>query len=207
MQRIFMTTPPNKQSANNQAPKSKIYTKTGDKGKTRLVGGDCVDKFNPRVEAYGTTDELNSYLGVVRCLLPESPSLLSLDPVLESIQNELFNLGSQLACEDVKVAESLPPVSADSVSRLEKKIDEMDNELPKLNQFILPAGHPVAAHFHYARTLCRRAERRAVELHHHDPRFDKEMVYLNRLSDFLFVAARWCNLKTRQADVIWKKGP
>ncbi len=197
-----MTTPPN-----SQPPKSKIYTKTGDKGKTRLVGGECVDKFNPRVEAYGTVDELNSYLGVVRCLLPESPSVLSLDPILESIQNDLFNLGSHLACEDVNVAEKLPVVGADSVSRMEKKIDEMDHDLPDLNQFILPSGHPVAAHFHYARTLCRRAERRTVELHHNDSRFEKEMIYLNRLSDFLFVAARWCNFKNRQSDVVWKKNP
>lgn len=197
-----MTTPPK-----NQPPKSKIYTKTGDKGKTRLVGGECVDKFNPRVEAYGTVDELNSYIGVVRSYLHESPSLFALDPILETIQNDLFNLGSHLACEDVKVSETLPRVSADSVGRMENKIDEMDADLPKLNQFILPAGHPVAAHFHYARTLCRRAERRTVELHHHDSRFDAEMVFLNRLSDFLFVAARWCNHKNRHNDVVWKKNP
>jgi cob(I)alamin adenosyltransferase len=188
-------------------PKSKIYTKTGDQGKTRLVGGDCVDKFNPRVEAYGTTDELNSYLGVIRSQLTESPSLLGLDVTLESLQNELFNLGSQLACEDAKLSESLPPVSPESVERMEKKIDQMDSELPKLTQFILPAGHPVASHFHYARTLCRRAERRAAELHHHDPRFQKELIYLNRLSDFLFIAARWVNMKMQLTDVVWKKGP
>lgn len=188
-------------------PKSKIYTKTGDQGKTRLVGGDCVDKFNPRVEAYGTADELNSYLGVVRSYLAETPSLLGLDLFLENLQNDLFNLGSQLACEDVELAKKLPVINDESVEKIEKRIDAMDAELEKLNQFILPAGHPIAAHFHFARTLCRRAERRTAELHHHDHRFQKELMYLNRLSDFLFIAARWANLKTQIPDVVWKKSP
>lgn len=188
-------------------PKSKIYTKTGDKGKTRLVGGDCVDKFNPRVEAYGTTDELNSYLGVIRSHLIETPVLLGLDVTLERLQNEIFNLGSQLACEDPDISQKLPPISEDSIMWMERKIDEMDMELPALKEFILPAGHPTAAHFHFARTLCRRAERRTAELHHHDARFEMAIKYLNRLSDFLFISARWCNFKTQVSEVTWKKSP
>lgn len=188
-------------------PKSKIYTRAGDQGKTRLVGGDRVDKFHPRVEAYGTVDELNSYLGVVRSYLVENPSVFSLDPLLQDIQNEIFNVGSQLACEDANIAQQLPPISDDATQKLERQIDDWDSQLPALTQFILPAGHSIASHLHFARTLCRRAERRATELQQQDPRFDKALAYLNRLSDFLFVAARWVNFKTQLSDVTWKKKP
>lgn len=185
--------------------RSKIYTKTGDKGKTRLVGGECVDKFNPRVEAYGTTDELNSYLGLVRIHLQKKTQFAALDRYLEVIQNEMFNLGSRLACEDAKIMQSLPPVTEASISKMENQIDEMDSQLPRLNQFILPGGSEVSAHFHLARTLCRRSERRTAEIHHLDPRYQLEMIYLNRLSDFLFVAARWVNHQLGQADTVWNK--
>ena len=194
-----MTTPP------KAPPKAKIYTRTGDQGKTRLVGGGCVDKFNPRVEAYGTVDELNSYLGVVRHHV--SALEPSLNQYLESIQNELFNVGSQLACEDAKISAQLPPVHPETVLKMEKQIDSMDAELPALHQFILPGGSIAASHMHYARTLCRRAERRTAELNHQDPRFQEAMIFLNRLSDYLFVAARWLNLKNKQPDVPWKKNP
>ena len=186
-------------------PKAKIYTRTGDQGKTRLVGGGCVDKFNPRVEAYGTVDELNSYLGISRNILSELSLFSSLSVYLESIQNELFNIGSQLACEDEKIGAQLPPITKDVVLKIEKKIDEMEVEMPPLNQFILPGGTGAASHLHFARTLCRRAERRAAELHHHDPRFQEPMIFLNRLSDFLFVAARWVNFKNHHPDIPWKK--
>ncbi len=186
-------------------PKAKIYTRTGDQGKTRLVGGGCVDKFNPRVEAYGTVDELNSYLGVVRNLLTSGSLFLSLNTDLEAIQNELFNVGSQLACEDEKISGQLPPISKDMVLKIEKKIDAMEAEMPALHQFILPGGTAPASHLHFARTLCRRSERRTAELHHLDPRFQEPMIFLNRLSDYLFVAARWVNFKNDQADIPWKK--
>ena len=186
-------------------PKAKIYTRTGDQGKTRLVGGGCVDKFNPRVEAYGTVDELNSYLGIIRNLLTESKNSPLFNADLETLQNELFNVGSQLACEDAQISAQLPPIPMDAVLNMEKKIDAMEAEMPALHQFILPGGTAVASHLHFARTLCRRAERRAAELNHSDPRFQDALIFLNRLSDFLFVAARWINFQNHHPDVPWKK--
>lgn len=189
----------------SDAPKAKIYTRTGDKGTTRLVDGSCVEKFNPRVEAYGTVDELNSYLGVVRSSLVMHVALLSLDTVLEKIQNELFNIGSLLATEKDEVFKMLPLITEEQIKHIEHEIDQMTAELPELRQFILPAGHIVAAHLHVARTFCRRAERRSAEIAVKDERYSLTLQYLNRLSDFLFVAARWSNLKTSHPDVVWKK--
>jgi cob(I)alamin adenosyltransferase len=182
---------------------AKIYTKTGDKGTTHLVDGSCVEKFNPRVEAYGTVDELNSYLGVVRGGLQRLQDLQSLDPIFEKIQNQLFNVGSLLACADETIFKKLPAMEASQVQSLEQKIDAMTGELPALRNFILPAGHEVAAHLHVARTICRRAERRSAEVLMTDERYALCLQYLNRLSDFLFVTARWVNLKTRYEDVLW----
>ncbi len=184
---------------------AKIYTKTGDKGTTRLVDGSCVEKFNPRVEAYGTVDELNSYLGVVRVGLQKLPELESLDHFFEKIQNQLFNLGSLLACADKVIFQKLPAIEEHHVQSLEQKIDEMTAELPALRNFILPAGHEITAHLHVARTICRRSERRSAEVVVNDERYATCLQYLNRLSDFLFVAARWVNLKTHFEDVHWKK--
>ncbi|WP_413587306.1 cob(I)yrinic acid a,c-diamide adenosyltransferase [Bdellovibrio sp. HCB274] len=186
-------------------PKAKIYTRTGDKGTTRLVDGSCVEKFNPRVEAYGTVDELNSSLGVCRSLLREHPLLLSLDDILEKIQNELFNIGSLLATEKDEVFKMLPPITAEQIRLIEVKIDELTADLPELRNFILPAGHIVASHFHVARTCCRRSERRSAEIAVKDERYAMSLQYLNRLSDFLFVAARWANLKMGQTEVLWQK--
>jgi cob(I)alamin adenosyltransferase len=185
--------------------KAKIYTKTGDKGTTRLVDGSCVEKFNPRVEAYGTVDELNSYLGVARGGLQKLNELQPLDEIFEKIQNQLFNLGSLLACADEEIFKKLPPIEEKHVHAIEQKIDDLTVELPELRNFILPAGHEVAAHLHVARTFCRRAERRSAEVMVKDDRYALCLQYLNRLSDFLFVAARWVNLKTRFDDVLWKK--
>lgn len=186
-------------------PKAKIYTRTGDKGTTRLVDGSCVEKFNPRVEAYGTVDELNSYLGVCRSSLHAYPTLLALDEILEKIQNELFNIGSLLATEKDEVFQMLPPITAEQIRIVEVKIDELTAELPELRNFILPAGHIVASHLHVARTCCRRSERRSAEIAVKDERYAMCLQYLNRLSDFLFVAARWANLKMGQSEVLWKK--
>lgn len=185
--------------------KAKIYTKTGDKGTTRLVDGSCVEKFNPRVEAYGTVDELNSYLGVVRGGLQKLPELQALDPFFEKIQNQLFNVGSLLACADEALLKKLPALEDKHVHALEQKIDEWTRDLPELRQFILPGGHETAAHLHVARTLCRRSERRAAEIFAKEADYALCLQYLNRLSDFLFVAARWVNLKTHIQDVNWKK--
>ncbi|MEK2690603.1 cob(I)yrinic acid a,c-diamide adenosyltransferase [Bdellovibrio sp. GT3] len=186
-------------------PKAKIYTRTGDKGTTRLVDGSCVEKFNPRVEAYGTVDELNSYLGVCRSSLRDYPILLSLDDILEKIQNELFNIGSLLATEKDEVFKMLPPITAEQIRVVELKIDELTADLPELRNFILPAGHIVASHLHVARTCCRRSERRSAEIAVRDERYAMALQYLNRLSDFLFVAARWANMKMGQTEVLWKQ--
>lgn len=186
-------------------PKAKIYTKSGDDGTTRLVDGSCVEKFNPRVEAYGTVDELNSYLGVVRAHLQNLPELISLDATLEKIQNELFNIGSLLATENDEVFKMLPLITSGQIQHLEHQIDLMTSQLPELRNFILPAGHLATAHLHVARTFCRRSERRAAEIAVKDSRYAETLQYLNRLSDYLFVAARWTNLKTGHQDVIWKK--
>jgi len=187
------------------APKAKIYTRTGDKGTTRLVDGSCVEKFNPRVEAYGTVDELNSSLGVVRSALPSHAELQSLDAPLEKIQNELFNIGSLLATEKDEVFKMLPPITPEQVRFLEVQIDELTVQLPELRNFILPAGHPVASALHISRTFCRRSERRSAEIAVKDDRYAMALQYLNRLSDYLFVAARWVNMKTGHHDVLWKK--
>jgi len=186
------------------APKAKIYTKTGDKGTTRLVDGSCVEKFNPRVEAYGTVDELNSSLGVVRSYLSSHGELTRLEPLLEKIQSELFNIGSLLACEKDEFFKHLPTVSSAHIEFLENEIDQLTMELPELRNFILPAGHPIAAHLHMARTLCRRSERRSAEIAVKDERYSDCLIYLNRLSDLLFVAARWANLKTGHGEKLWK---
>lgn len=185
--------------------KAKIYTRTGDKGSTRLVDGTCVEKFSPRVEAYGCVDELNSSLGVVRSHLASVPAIFTLDETLEKIQNELFNVGSLLATEKNEVFQMLPPLTLEQITYLEKKIDLLTSELPELKNFILPAGHVVASFLHVSRTACRRAERRSSEIAMQDERYSETLQYLNRLSDYLFVAARWVNLKVGQADVIWKK--
>ncbi|MGZ3771619.1 MAG: cob(I)yrinic acid a,c-diamide adenosyltransferase [Bdellovibrio sp.] len=187
------------------APKAKIYTRTGDKGTTRLVDGSCVEKFNPRVEAYGTVDELNSSLGVVRAALNTYPELMSLDSILEKVQNELFNIGSLLATEKDEVFKRLPAIREEQIVFIEKQIDELSEKLPELHNFILPAGHTVAAALHVSRTCCRRSERSSAEIAVKDERYTPTLQYLNRLSDFLFVAARWVNMKTGHNDVLWKK--
>jgi cob(I)alamin adenosyltransferase len=186
-------------------PKAKIYTRTGDKGTTRLVDGSCVEKFNPRVEAYGTVDELNSYLGLVRSHLKEHHEVLSLDSTLEKIQNELFNIGSLLATEKEETFKMLPLITAEQIEFIEKRIDELTVQLPELRNFILPAGHSLSAHLHVARTMCRRSERRSAEVGVADDRYALSLQYLNRLSDYLFVAARWVNHKMNFAEVLWKK--
>lgn len=185
-------------------PKAKIYTKTGDKGKTYLVDGSCVEKFNPRVEAYGCIDELNSYLGLARAYIFQENEIYLIDQDLEKIQNDLFSIGSLLACESEDIFLKLPHLSEKDVAFLELKIDLMTMDLPELKNFILPAGHIVTAHLHIARTLCRRAERRSVEIFLQSSRYDLYLRYLNRLSDYLFVAARWTQKKMNLPEVIWK---
>lgn len=191
----------------------KIYTKTGDKGTTRLVDGSCVEKFNPRVEAYGSVDELNSFIGLTISNLNSHAnvsSLHKLESLLTRIQNELFNLGSLLATENPEVAKKLPTLSESHIVHLENTIDQYTSELPALKNFILPGGHLVASSLHICRTACRRAERRTVEVQHLAlqkgiDNLSPVVIYLNRLSDLFFTLARWVNVHTNHPEVIWKK--
>lgn len=195
----------------------KIYTKTGDKGKTKLVDGATVEKSDLRVEAYGCVDELNSYLGVVRShielLIEDSPESIAsdlnewsqLESELEIIQNQLFSVGSLLATGDRSVFEKLPQIKTKHIEKLEKWIDQYSEPLPPLKNFILPAGHLISSHLHVARTIGRRAERRATEILASAPHYDLVLIYLNRLSDLLFTWARWANFKTSVNETIWKK--
>ncbi|HEY0590264.1 MAG TPA: cob(I)yrinic acid a,c-diamide adenosyltransferase [Thermoanaerobaculia bacterium] len=173
----------------------KIYTRGGDTGETSLLGPDRVRKNDARIEAYGTVDELNSLIGVARASWPGSP----LEPQLAAIQSDLFDVGAFLAAS----GRGFTTVSRHRIEALEHGIDAMEEELKPLRSFILPGGAPAAAQLHLARTVCRRAERRVVALDRDDDEFRVSVAYLNRLSDFLFVAARFANHKLGVEDVPW----
>ena len=183
----------------------KIYTKTGDKGTTKLVDGSCVEKFNPRVEAYGSVDELNSSLGVVRSSLAAEALFSDLNSQLEVIQNQLFSVGSLLATSDPEVFKKLPQITEAHVTQLENWIDVYTEPLPPLKNFILPGGDLTASYIHVSRTACRRAERRSSEIYLRENHYQNVLIYLNRLSDLLFVWSRWVNLQKNQTETIWKK--
>lgn len=177
----------------------KIYTRTGDDGTTGLFGGDRVRKTDGRVEAYGTVDELNTTLGVAR-----AAGAAALDAALERVQVELFVLGSELACAPGKEHKlRMELVGEPHIARLEAEIDELQATLPPLKSFILPGGSPVAAALHHARSVSRRAERRALTTSHDAPVRDELLRYLNRLSDWLFVLARAANLQAGREDIPW----
>ena len=178
----------------------KIYTKTGDDGSTGVFGGPRLSKDAPRIEAYGTVDELNAVLGMARASQP--PPLL--DPVLERLQNELFDLGAELATPQPEKMR-VPQIGDDHIARLEGDIDRHEECLAPLERFILPGGTRLAAELHLARTVCRRAERRVVSLAAMETVSTRVLVYLNRLSDLLFVLARWSNRHAGQPDVPWQK--
>lgn len=184
---------------------NKIYTKTGDKGTTALATGDRVAKHDLRIDTYGTCDEANAILGLVRLHTGEWPML---DDCLGRIQNDLFDLGADLATPDKPDMSWTPVRTSDSqVERLEQEIDEMNGALAPLDSFVLPGGHPAAAYLHQARTVVRRAERQATALAQQDEKINQAAIkYLNRLSDLLFVAARWANLKSGDGDVKWVPG-
>lgn len=185
--------------------KSKIYTKQGDKGKTSLVGGTRVSKSHPRLNAYGTIDELNSALGLLAAFGNEDPSALSFFLTrLTEIQHALFNLGSQLACETDKLRARLPQIPESLTAALEADMDSWETELPQLKNFILPGGGKASSQAHVGRTLCRRAERAVVELMENEEVDPLAITFLNRLSDWLFVLARRINLALDIPDVVWK---
>jgi cob(I)alamin adenosyltransferase len=175
----------------------KIYTRTGDDGTTSLFGGERVGKGNARIDAYGTVDETNSLVGMARAHLDGEPGFDRLDPVLGEVQEELFILGADLATPmDAKPV--VPRVKDEHVEAVEERIDTFDADLDPLKNFVLPGGTPAAAALHNARTVCRRAERLVVRASTAAPVNEDTAVYLNRLSDLLFVLARWAN---RQAGV------
>lgn len=196
--------------------KTKIYTKTGDSGDTSLFGGGRVLKSNERLNAYGTVDELNAAIGVVLAEAGAAYQLKTVADTLVQTQNVLFNVGSHLACADLKLQSNLPKLSASFIERLEKEIDELEKSLPELKDFILPGGSKVAALLHLARTVCRRTERLTIfyfesaksdKKSAHPPKSTQEFVvtYLNRLGDYLFVAARAANQLFNHPEVKWEK--
>ncbi len=183
---------------------NKIYTRTGDEGSTRLASGEATSKTNPRVEAYGTVDELNAVIGVARLHSGQNDRI---DAMLERIQNELFDLGADLATphEPEPKWEALRIVQS-QVDRLETEIDWMNESLKALDSFILPGGSPLSAHLHLARTVCRRAERDAIRAAEAGQALSPvALKYLNRLSDHLFVAARRANAHGG-GDIKWRPG-
>lgn len=177
----------------------RIYTRTGDTGETGLIGGQRVPKDDPRVDAYGTVDELNTVLGIARCYLHDQPDL---NQLLEQIQNELFDIGAELASPPERAAQ-FQSIEEHHITALEQAIDQFETELEPLRQFILPGGTLASAYLHFARAVCRRAERRVVHLSRLSTVSAAIIKYLNRLSDLLFVMARVANCRAGVEDVKW----
>jgi len=186
---------------------NRIYTKAGDGGETRLVGGQKVAKDSPRIEAYGTVDELSACLGLVRTALGTPPipeGAAELGAIVARIQNELFNLGSDLATIPADRHPQQPVIEARHVTALEREIDAWNEHLPELRSFVLPGGGWVAAYLHLARTVCRRAERLLVALRRSEPVGDQALPYLNRLSDALFVMSRHAARLYGEPEPLWE---
>jgi cob(I)alamin adenosyltransferase len=187
--------------------KSSVYTRGGDKGQTSLVSGNRISKGSDRINLYGEVDELNSHLGLIVSELYKETDLTDNIEYIEEIQSRLFDLGSNLACEKVNADKyKLPQLTEDSILTMEAKIDSMDSVIKPLKNFILPGGHTASAQLHIARTICRRIERNLV-------RFSEEntdeipvnsIQFINRLSDFLFVMARYVNHKMKKSEILWK---
>lgn len=178
----------------------KIYTKTGDKGTTALFTGKRVPKHHIRIESYGTIDELNSFLGLLRDQDMDGHT----KDVLSLIQNKLFTVGAILATEPTKENRlKIPRISDEDIHLLEKEMDHMNEELPEMTHFILPGGHTTVSYCHIARTVCRRAERMISYLHENDPVPESLLSYINRLSDYLFVLARKLSKELQAEEVKW----
>ena len=188
---------------------TKVYTRTGDAGKTRLAGGQQVWKDDLRVEAYGTVDELNAAIGVVRAFHAgtrrRGAGAATLDGELRWIQNKLFDLGGLLATVPGQVFPNMPRIDKPDVTRLEQMIDRCQTDLAPLKEFILPGGGIVPGLLHQARTICRRAERMCVRLSRRESMDRMGVIFLNRLSDALFVFARWSAKMNREPEVLWER--
>ena len=187
---------------------SKVYTRTGDAGKTRLAGGQEVWKDALRVEAYGTVDELNSVIGLARVFnqdRPDTPGRQRIEALLSAVQHKLFDLGSLLATTPGTTFRNMPTVTQADVDQLEAEIDQCQLDLQPLKEFILPGGGKVSGFLHQARTVCRRAERLCVKLSHEEFVEGIHLIYLNRLSDALFVYARWIGKMQGEPEFLWDR--
>lgn len=189
---------------------TRVYTRTGDRGETSLVGGQRVPKDSPRIVAYGTVDELNAIVGIVRTFneerLGEGEHHRWLDEVLRKIQNELFDLGSELATPPGAEYEGMFKVGEAQVTALERLMDECQKELAPLKSFTLPGGGRIGAYLHQARTVCRRAEREVLQLSRVEPLSEWPLRYVNRLSDAFFVLSRWVAKRMGQKEYLWERG-
>ncbi|HEV8724536.1 MAG TPA: cob(I)yrinic acid a,c-diamide adenosyltransferase [Candidatus Binatia bacterium] len=189
---------------------TKVYTRTGDKGETALVGGKRVPKDSPRIDAYGTIDELNSIVGLARVFNEESldagEAHQFLDGVLCQIQDELFDLGSELATPPEFFKEGMYRVSESEIDRIENLIDRCQKNLEPLKSFILPGGGRIGAYLHQCRTVCRRAEREILRLSRSEEINRNALKYVNRLSDLFFVLSRWIAKQTGEAEYLWQRG-
>jgi len=177
----------------------KIYTKTGDNGTTSLIGGTRVPKHHPRIVAYGTIDELNSFIGMISNYETDKHS----GKVIQDIQSDLFSIGSVLASDPEKSEISLPEKFDDNIEMLEKEIDNIDKSLPPLKNFVLPGGHPAVSYCHISRTVCRRAERRVSQMMQDEKINEMILVYLNRLSDYLFILSRKLSKDFNVNEISW----
>ena len=180
----------------------RVYTRGGDKGETSLIGGERVSKADARLDCYGTADELNAVIGLTVEALTQSAAREHLTPILRRVQNELFNLGCELATPDPEKRAKLPRIEQRHIDALERDIDAVNDDLPALKSFVLPGGGWASAYFHLARTVCRRCERLVVALSQHDDT-GLTVQYLNRLSDALFVWGRWSALKDDEEEPLW----
>jgi cob(I)alamin adenosyltransferase len=178
----------------------KVYTKTGDKGQTSLIGGTRIPKFDIRIEAYGTVDELNSYVGLIRDQAIDAHAR----EILIEVQDRLFTIGSLLAADPVKNKMTLPQVSESDIKLLEEEMDSMDKTLPEMKSFVLPGGHTTVSFCHIARCVCRRAERCVLKLNEQEPLNELIYKYLNRLSDYLFVLSRKLTMDLNAPETPWK---
>lgn len=188
---------------------TKVYTRTGDAGQTRLAGGQQVWKDSLRVEAYGTVDELNASIGLVRAMNADSIAASSASAQLEAdlrwVQNKLFDVGSILATAQGQTFKNMPTVTAKDVTKLERMIDRCQKDLAPLKEFILPGGGKISATLHQARTICRRAERICIRLTREESVEAELNKYLNRLSDALFVLARWVAKTQGEPEFLWER--
>jgi cob(I)alamin adenosyltransferase len=189
---------------------TKVYTRTGDRGETSLVGGKRVPKDSPRIDAYGTIDELNSIVGLARVFNEESLDAGAahrfLDEVLCRLQDELFDLGSELATPPEFFQPGMYRVGDDEIARIEKLIDKCQEDLEPLNSFVLPGGGRIGAYLHQCRTVCRRAEREILRLSRTEDINDRAIKYINRLSDLFFVLSRWIAKQTGEPEFLWQRG-